>query len=84
MISRGVHSTQKVHAPFEQRVLNRTLNAGIFNPKRTVTFTTFLPFHMLISLEWDDLRIWGAQKGEIFQKNANFGGIFGKLSEKEP
>ena len=40
----GVHSPQKVHAPFEQRVLNRTLNAGIFNPKRVVTFTPFFAF----------------------------------------
>ena len=77
----GVHSIQKAHAPFEQRVLNRTLNTGIFNPKRVVTFTLFLPFHMPISLEWDDLRIWGARKGEYLKKR-QFRGIFWEVIGK--
>ena len=80
--SPGVHSTQKVRAPFEQRVLNRTLNVGILNPKRVVTFTPVLPFHMPISLEWDDLRIWGAQKEEIFPKNANSGEFLGTYRKR--
>ena len=80
VISPGVHSTQKVHAPFEC-VLNRTLNAGVFNPKRVVTFTPFSLFAYQFSLEWDDLPIWSAQKGNNSEKRqfrGNFEEVIGK------
>ena len=78
-----MNSTQNVHAPFEH-VLNSTLESGNFNPKHVVTCTLFLPFDTPISFEWDDLRIWGAQKGKYFRKTPILGKLWESYRKKTP
>ena len=63
IVGPGVYSTpKKMHAPFEQHVLKRTLNAWNFNPNHIEISTPYLHFCTSISLKGDDLRLWGAQK----------------------
>ena len=72
----GALHPSKVHAPFKQRVLNRTLNTWNINTKRVVIFT---PFQSPISFEWGDFWLWGAEKGRYFRKTLISGEFLGNL-----
>ena len=80
---RGVHFTQKVHAPFEQRVVSRTLNAGILNPLRVVTFTPF-PFSHAYFSRMGGFRDMGCTKRVNISEKRQFRGNFWEVIEKNP
>ena len=80
----GVHSIKKVHAPFEQRVPNRTLNAWNINPNYIGISTPFFAFLHTNFFQMGRFTAMRRRKGEIFQKKANSGKILGKLLKKYP
>ena len=49
-----------------------------------VAFTLLLPFHMPISLECDDLRIWGHKKGKFSEKTPIPGEFLESYPKKNP
>ena len=79
-----MHSTQKVNAPFEQRVLYHTLNAGIFNPKRVVTITPFCLFTCHFLSNGTIYRYGVHKKGKCFRKTPIPGEFLGSYREMTP